>query len=175
MRSFPLLWLCLFVYTASRGRLTWLQTQRRKLWDCFWMPFVCIFHLRNIIFDRKFRKILLLSKMENKWASITLKGKLFCKLAYSKIIPLMCRLVKRRTHLWICLPQLRNYSMVPDCEHGRNKNVMGIFCKTTTWIKTTGVESKTLTPYKSLRGHYLKNVVQIRTTGVWLALKRLSQ
>ena len=25
------------------------------------------------------------------------------------------------------------YSMVPDCAHGQNKNIMGIFCKTTTW------------------------------------------
>ena len=42
--------------------------------------------------------------------------------------------------------------MVPDCAHGRNKNIMGNFCKTTAWIKTTGVESKNLTPYKKPHG-----------------------
>ena len=58
------------------------------------------------------------------------------------------------------------YSMVPDCAHGQNKTIMGNFCKTTPWITTTGVESKHLTPYKNLTGHYLKNMVQIKTTGV---------
>ena len=51
--------------------------------------------------------------------------------------------------------------LVPDGAHGQNKNITGKFCKTTTWIKTTGVESKKLTPYKSPTGHYQKNVVQI--------------
>ena len=49
------------------------------------------------------------------------------------------------------------YSLVPDCAHGQNKHIMGIFCKTTVWIKNTGVEGKNLTPYKSLMGHYLKS------------------
>ena len=54
--------------------------------------------------------------------------------------------------------------MVPDCAHGRNKNIMNNFCKTTTGIKTTGIESKKPHPLKSLTGHYLKNMIQI--TGV---------
>ena len=61
---------------------------------------------------------------------------------------------------WLCSRDMC-YSMVPDCAQGQNKNIIGIFCTTTTWIKTMGVESKNLTPYKSLMEHYLKNVVQI--------------
>ena len=30
------------------------------------------------------------------------------------------------------IKSVRMYSMVPDCAHGQNKNIMGIFCKTTT-------------------------------------------
>ena len=75
------------------------------------------------------------------------------------------------------LGMARKYSMVPDCAHGQNKNIMGKICKTTTWIKTTrqGLESKNDTPYKNLTGHYMKNAVQIKTTGVWLTSKHVSQ
>ena len=55
------------------------------------------------------------------------------------------------------------------------KNIISIFYTTTTRIKTTGVESKNITPYKRLTGLYLKNAVQIKTTGVRIALKHLSQ
>ena len=37
--------------------------------------------------------------------------------------------------------------------------------------KNHGVESKNLTPYKSLMGHYLKNVVQIKPQGYEIDLK----
>ena len=57
------------------------------------------------------------------------------------------------------------YSMVPDCAHRQNKNIMGIFCETTTQMKNTLVEIEKPTPYKSLTGHFLKNVAQIKPTG----------
>ena len=69
-----------------------------------------------------------------------------------------------------------HYSMVPDCARmGRIKTSWVTFVKTQPELKPQGVDSKNLTPYKSLMGQYLKNVVQIKTTGVWLALKLSSQ
>ena len=71
---------------------------------------------------------------------------LFIKRSFWLCPNIMSYLVRRKASIFyralrvFMLPtKYEHYSMVPDCAHGRNKNIKGNFVKTTAWIKTSGV------------------------------------